>query len=51
MEKEQIGPCARCGRTVYCNGGIVEGTLLENRTLLCVTCTIEAKSEQNDSGS
>ncbi|NGP46226.1 hypothetical protein G4V62_15160 [Bacillaceae bacterium SIJ1] len=45
MEKEHIGACARCGRDVYCRGGVVEGEVQNDHSLVCPSCIDEEKEE------
>ncbi|MEK4299543.1 hypothetical protein MKY30_09140 [Oceanobacillus sp. FSL W8-0428] len=47
MEKEFVGTCTLCGKSVYCHNGFLEGVVQENHTLVCFAC--QNKTEEDKS--
>lgn len=39
---EEVGVCASCGKTVYCEAGFLQGFHV-NGTLLCLQCAEDEK--------
>ncbi|WP_276207703.1 hypothetical protein [Paludifilum halophilum] len=35
---EYVGTCSRCGVSIYCSNGFLEGVIQEDGTLLCLEC-------------
>ena len=43
--RELVGPCANCGKDVYCRDGFLEGSYV-NGKLFCMECAEENEEKQ-----
>ncbi|WP_205004407.1 hypothetical protein [Scopulibacillus daqui] len=43
--KEPVGKCIDCNKTVYCEGGFLQGVVLENHRIRCYDCQNEKEIE------
>ena len=47
--QEPVGVCVDCGKTVYFDGGFLDGVILEDHTLRCSDCHHARKETTSES--
>jgi hypothetical protein len=46
--KEPVGSCRRCGKTVYCDNGFLEGVVLNEGGVICLECDEKERTQSKD---
>lgn len=39
--RELVGQCSMCGKEIFCVDGFLEGVVMEDKQLQCLTCSEE----------
>lgn len=45
---EPVTTCVKCNKEITCNGGFLNGIVLNDSTVLCFSCYEKEKTEQGE---
>jgi len=47
--QEPVGHCSKCGTSIYCKDGFLDGVVNEDQTLVCFDCRDERAENERPS--